>query len=189
MAAGDHLVVYDQSGVSAAALLAVLEWAGATDVSYLDGGIEGWHAAGYHTTTAPAVREARAFGGAARPERLVSSDALAKLLGQPGVVVVDTRAIHRLLGETRHAAASRAGAIPGAISFPVTGLVMDNGVLKPPEELLWLLRTRGITPDKVVVTTCDTGIAAADAYFFLRWLGFPDVRVHEEAWVGWSKTR
>lgn len=66
---------------------------------------------------------------------------------------------------------------------------MDNGVLKQPAELLWMLRTRGITPDKSVITTCDTGLAAADAFFILRYLGFPDVRVHEEAWVVRSKTR
>jgi len=66
---------------------------------------------------------------------------------------------------------------------------MENGFLKPPAELLWVLRTYGITPDKSVVTTCDTGVAAADAFFILRYLGFSDVRVHEEAWVVWSRTR
>jgi 3-mercaptopyruvate sulfurtransferase SseA len=32
-------------------------------------------------------------------------------------------------------------------------------------------------------------MSAADAFFLLRYRGFPDVRVHEEAWVGWSNTR
>jgi thiosulfate/3-mercaptopyruvate sulfurtransferase len=49
-----------------------------------------------------------------------------------------------------------------------------------------MLATYGITPDKTVITTCDTGIAAADAFYILRYLGFADVRVHEEAWVVWS---
>jgi thiosulfate/3-mercaptopyruvate sulfurtransferase len=52
-----------------------------------------------------------------------------------------------------------------------------------------MLRTRGITPDRTVITTCDTGLAATDAFFILRYLGFPDVRVHDEAWVGWSRSR
>jgi thiosulfate/3-mercaptopyruvate sulfurtransferase len=189
LAADDHIVVYDQSGLAATALLAVLEWAGATHLSYLDGGIEGWHAAGFHTSTEPSTREARPFNGTARPALIVSSDALAKLLGQPNMVVLDARAIHRILGETKHEKARRAGAIPGSINLPLGALIMDNGALKPPAELLWMLRTRGITPDKTVVTTCDTGMAAADAFFILRYLGFADVRVHEEAWVVWSKTR
>jgi 3-mercaptopyruvate sulfurtransferase SseA len=186
---GDHLVVYDQKGSMALALLAVLEWAGATDLSYLDGGIEGWHAAGFEVSTAVSARQARTFGGKEHPEFVVSSGELAKLLGRPDVLVLDARVIHRILGETKTEKATRAGAIPGSVNLPLGALVMDNGALKSPAELLWVLRTRGITPDKSVVTTCDTGIAAADAWFLLRWLGFPDVRVHEEAWVVWSRTR
>ena len=51
-----------------------------------------------------------------------------------------------------------------------------------------MLATYGVTPDKTVITTCDTGIAAADAFFILRYLGFSNARVHEEAWVVWSNT-
>ena len=43
IAADDHIVVYDDTGGMAGAMIAVLEWAGATNVSYLNGGIEGWH--------------------------------------------------------------------------------------------------------------------------------------------------
>ena len=189
LAADDHIVVYDQSGLTATALLAVLQWAGATHVSYLDGGIEGWHAAGFHTSAEPSTREARTFDGTVQPGFVVDSGTLAKLLGKPNAVVVDARAIHRVLGETRHEKAGRAGAIPGSVNLPLGALIMDNGVLKPPAELLWMLRNRGVTPDKTIVTTCDTGLAAADAFFILRYLGFPDVRVHDEAWVVWSTTR
>ena len=187
LAADDHIVVYDQSGVSALALLSLLEWAGATNASYLDGGIEGWHAAGFHTSTEPVAREARAFGGTLLPALVVGSVELGRLLGEPNVILLDNRAIHRVLGETKHETATRAGSIPGSVNLPLTALLMDNGVLKPPVEALWVLRTRGITPDKLVVTTCDTGVAASDAFFVLRWLGFENVRVHDEAWVGWSK--
>jgi 3-mercaptopyruvate sulfurtransferase SseA len=189
LAATDHIVVYDQKGSMALALLAILEWAGATDLSYLDGGIESWHAAGFPVSTVPSTRPASAFGGKAHPEFIVSSDELAKLLGKPDVVVLDARVIHRILGETKTEKAARPGSIPGSVNLPLGALLMDNGALKSPAELLWVLRTRGITPDKAIVTTCDTGIAASDAWFLLRWLGFPDVRVHEEAWVVWSKTR
>ena len=187
LSADDHVVVYDQSGVTAAALLAVLGWAGATHVSYLDGGIEGWHAAGFHTSIEPSAREPRVFAGTVRPALVVDGDALARLLGKPNVVVLDARAIHRVLGETKHEKAARAGAIPGSVNLPLGALLMDNGVLKPPAEALWVLRTRGVTPDKTVITTCDTGMAAADVSFILRYLGFPDVRVHDEAWVVWSR--
>ena len=189
LAADDHIVVYDQSGITALALLSGLQWAGATNVSYLNGGIEGWHEAGFHTGTKPSTRQARTFNGTVKPALVVDSDTVAKLLGKPNVVVVDARAIHRVLGETKHEIARKAGAIPGSINLPLGAFLMDNGVLKPPEELLWMLKNYGITPDKTVITTCDTGVAASDASFILRYLGFPDVRVHDESWVVWSKSR
>jgi len=189
LGADDRIVVYDQSGVSSLALLAGLQWAGATSVSYLDGGIEGWHAAGFHTSTEAAIPAARTFNGSAQPALVADSDTVARLIGQPKVVVLDIRAIHRVLGETKYAQAGRAGAIPGSVSLPLGALIMDNGALKSPAELLWMLKTRGITPDKSIITTCDSGIGASDAFFLLRYLGFPDVRVHDEAWVVWSQTR
>lgn len=187
LSADDHIVVYDQAGFSALALLSVLEWAGASHVSFLDGGIEAWHAAGFHTSTAATAPVARTFGGKARPELVATSAEVARAVGTPRVVVLDARSIHRILGETRHEVAARGGAIPGSVALPLGALMMDNGVLKPPAEALWVLRTHGITPDKTVITTCDTGIAAADALFVLRYLGFADVRVHDEAWVGWTR--
>jgi 3-mercaptopyruvate sulfurtransferase SseA len=189
IAAGDHIVVYDRNGWTAGSLLALLSWAGADNVSYLNGGIEGWHDAGFHTSTEPSTREARPFNGTGRPELVVDSGTVAKLIEKRGVVVLDTRLIDRTLGMTRHEKASRAGAIPGSTNVPLGALYMENGFLKTPAELLWMLGTHGVTPDKTVITTCDTGVAAADAFFILRYLGFPDVRVHEEAWVIWSRTR
>ena len=126
---------------------------------------------------------------AAHPELVLDSDTLAKLLDKPNVVVVDGRAIDRILGETKHEKATRPGHIPGSINLPLGALIMDNGALKTPAELLWMLKNYGVTPNKTVITTCDTGLAAADTFFILRYLGFPNVRVHDEAWVNWSRDR
>jgi 3-mercaptopyruvate sulfurtransferase SseA len=189
IAAADHIVVYDQNGSMAAMLLSLLQWAGATNVSYLNGGIEGWHVAGFHTSTQPSIRKARPFNGTVKPAFVVDSATLARLIEKRSVMVIDSRTIDRVLGKTKHELARRAGAIPGSINVTFGAFYMENGFLKPPAELLWMLETYGITPDKTVITTCDTGIAASDAFFILRYLGFPDVRVHEEAWVVWSKTR
>jgi len=189
IAATDHVVVYDQNGAMAAALLSLLQWAGATHVSYLNGGMEGWHHAGFHSSTKPYTRGERLFNGTVKRELVADSATVARLLKTRSAVVIDSRLIDRVLGKTKHALASRAGAIPGSINIPFGAFYMENGFLKSPAELLWMLKTYGITPGKTVITTCDTGLAASDAFFILRYLGFPDVRVHEEAWVVWSKTR
>ena len=54
-----------------------------------------------------------------------------------------------------------------------------------PDELLWLLKKNGVTPDKTIVTSCNTGQLAGGAFFMLRYLGFDDVKVHDESWISW----
>lgn len=71
---------------------------------------------------------------------------------------------------------------------PPWGFLNGQWLLKTPTDLMWKLDTYGVTPDKTVITTYDTGLAVADVSFVLRWLGFTDVRVHDEAWVNWSRT-
>jgi len=63
---------------------------------------------------------------------------------------------------------------------------MANGALKSPGELLWILKKNGITPGNTVVTMCNTGMYAGSAFFMLRYLGFEDVKVHDESWISWS---
>ena len=102
--------------------------------------------------------------------------------------VLDARIITQAQGLIKHGAAERGGHIPGSVNLPLSALFMDNGALKDPDELLWLLKKNGITPDKTVVTTCNTGQLAGGAFFMLRYLGFKDVKVHDESWISWCAT-
>jgi thiosulfate/3-mercaptopyruvate sulfurtransferase len=183
--ADDHVVVYDKDGRMAGYLLWILEYAGVKNVSYLNGGIEGWHEAGYHFSDKLTAVKARKFTGKPNPAVVVDNEYVRKVLDRPEVVVLDVRILTQVKGMIKHGAAERAGHIPGSVSLPLSALYMDNAVLKSPEELLWLLKKNGITPDKKVITTCNTGQHASAAYFMLRYLGFQDVRVHDESWINW----
>jgi len=186
----DHIVVYDQDGRNAAFLLWVLEYAGAIKVSYLNGGAEAWHEAGYHMNKEEVEVKATTFKVKPRPEVVADNDLVAKSLDNPKVVVVDARGIAQAKGLSKHERASRAGHIPGSVNVPLSALYMENGYLKKPQELLWMLKANyNITPDKAVITTCNTGQLAADAYFVFRYLGFVDVRVHDQSWISWCATR
>ena len=104
------------------------------------------------------------------------------------VVIMDVRIIHQAQGVSKHGLAERGGHIPGSVNVPLGALYMDNGALKNPDELLWLLKTQGVTPDKTIVTTCNSGQLAGGAFFMLRYLGFEDVKVHDASWIGWCAT-
>ncbi len=183
--AKDHVVVYDKAGPISGFFLWVLEYAGVKNVSYLKGGIEGWHEAGYHVSDKATVAKAKVFDGKANPQFVADNAFVQANLDKDNVVVLDARLITQAKGMIKHGAAERAGHIPGSVNLPVSTLYMDNGALKSPDELLWLLKKNGVTPDKTVVTTCNTGQLAGGAFFMLRYLGFDDVKVHDESWISW----
>ncbi len=185
MNADDHIVVYDADGRIAGFMAMVLEYVGAKNVSILNGGIEGWEQAGYHLTTEATPPVSKNFDGRAKPELIVSNDYVRNHLDSRDVVIVDVRDIAQAKGLTKHPQAAKPGRIPGSVNIPLGALYMDNGAIKSPEELLWMLKNKGITPDKTVVTTCNTGLQAGGAYFIFRYLGYPDVRVHDESWVSY----
>jgi len=185
MTTKDHVVVYDKAGPISGFLLWILEYAGVKNVSYLDGGIEGWHEAGYHVTDKATEAQAKKFDGKANPQFVIDNGYVKANLDNNDVVVMDARIITQAKGLTKHGAAKRAGHIPGSVNLPLSALYMDNGALKSPEELLWMLKKYGITPDRTVVTTCNTGQLAGGAFFMLRYLGFEDVKVHDESWISW----
>ena len=186
MNADDHIVVYDKDGRIAGFMAMVLEYVGAKNVSILKGGIEGWEHAGFHHTQESARPTPKNFNGKAKPQLIVNNDYVKKNLDNQDVIIVDVRDIAQAKGLAKHAQAVRPGRIPGSVNLPLSALYMDNGELKSPDELLWMLKKNGITPDKTVVTTCNTGLQAGGAYFIFRYLGYPDVRVHDESWVSYS---
>ena len=186
LSATDRIVVYDKDGGAAGFLLWALQYAGADHVAYLNGGVEGWEHAGYHLTREESEIEEKTFKGNLRPQFKADNAYVQAHLDNPNVVIMDNRVVTQAKGMVKHSQARRPGYIPGSISVPLGSLYMDNGSLKEPEELLWVLSNYGITPGKTVVTTCNTGQLAADAFFILKYLGYDDVRVHDESWVGWS---
>ncbi|MFZ5765263.1 MAG: rhodanese-like domain-containing protein [Thermodesulfobacteriota bacterium] len=187
LSADDHIVVYDKDGTKAGFIIWVLEYAGAKNVSYLNGGIEGWHEAGYHTSDEEVEPQAVKFGGTVNKALTVGNDFVKANMYNDTVTVVDARIISQAKGLTKHPQAATAGRIPESVNLPLSALYMENGALKKPEELLWMLRKNGITPARTVVTTCNTGQLAGSAYFMFRYLGFPDVKVHDASWVSWCE--
>jgi len=182
----DHIVVYGYTDWRPGMLLSVLEYLGAERISFLEGGIKLWKERGYECSSEPEQAARRSFTARPHPEFIASNDDVREALENPAAVIVDTRSLDFPAGLSTHPRAARPGHIPGAVKLPFSALYMDRGELKSPQELLFLLRGQGVTPDKTVILTCDTGALAGAAFFMLRSLGYFDVRVHDASWVGWS---
>ena len=183
----DHIVVYDEDAWRAAFTLSVLDYMGAVKISFLKGGVQTWRLSGYPLSRAIPDVKAATFRTDPQPQFIVDNTYVQANLDTPGVVIVDIRTLDQSKKLTKHPRALRVGRVPGSVKFPVYGLYMDHADLKPPEQLLYALQNRGITPDQTVILTCNTGAWAGAGFFMLRYLGFNDVRMHDASWVGWER--
>jgi thiosulfate/3-mercaptopyruvate sulfurtransferase len=175
---GTHVVAYDdQGGKMAARLWYVLNAYGHERVSLLNGGWSQWVAEKRTVSTeAPSVPHAT-FVPRAQPQ--LSCPAPELLARAKGVVVLDARSPEEFRGETLSPGATKAGRIPGAVNVEwkenVTG---PTHLFKPAAELRKLYESKGVTPDKEIVTSCAGGGRAAHTLFALKLLGYPKVRIY-----------
>jgi thiosulfate/3-mercaptopyruvate sulfurtransferase len=179
------VVVYDEtSGIRAARAFWFLDYFGHPAVRLLDGGARAWTAAGLQLTTDAEAPVATDWTGDPHPEVLATWVDVKARLGQPGVVVLDTRSDGEYCGSTVRAA--RGGAIPGAVHLEWTRNLGPDGAFKPASELSAMYAAAGVTPDREVVAYCQGGYRAAHAYLALRLIGFPKLRNYLGSWREWG---
>lgn len=178
-----EVVVYDSgNGRAASALWYILRFVGHEKVSILDGGFRKWLTEGRPLTQqvpAPqkAIYKPQPNGAWALPtEELDAAEQL----------IVDARSIAEYSGK-EDGGASRAGHIPGAISFPWDRLSGELETFKSATAMRAALEASGITPDREIITYCNPGIGRSTFLLVaLERLGYEKVRVYPGSWNVWS---
>ena len=181
------VILYDdEGGLHAAWLFLVLDVLGHPRVSVLDGGRQRWRAGGgAWTTDAPrAPTSSRVPAPRVSADRLAGAAWVRERLGRPDVALVDARTPDEFDG--RDVRARRGGHIPGALNVEWRRHLRPDGTFKPVAELRQMYVAEGITPDKTVVTYCQTHHRASHAYFVLRLLGYPRVVAYTGSWAEWG---
>jgi 3-mercaptopyruvate sulfurtransferase SseA len=111
----------------------------------------------------------------ANPKALVSTAWVAEHLNDPNI---------RLLEVDVDTGAYASGHIPGAASIPWAQAANEDGTFKSAEQLRQLYGSKGITPDKAVVTYCRIGERSSHTWFVLKeLLGFPNVKNYDGSWT------
>ncbi len=183
-----HVVAYDaENGTRASRVLWTLDEVGHTAYSLLDGGLHGW--VNDSCPLESGADEPRPRGhftvrghGAARADK----DYIRAHLDDSGVVVLDARTSAEYHGDDVRAA--RGGHIPGAVNMDWTKAV-DRGrsmKLMPAAEMKRLLADLGVTPDKEVITHCQTHNRSSHTWLMLRWLGFANAKGYDGSWSEWG---
>jgi thiosulfate/3-mercaptopyruvate sulfurtransferase len=121
-------------------------------------------------------------------------DYVRNTLGSKSKSLVDVRSPKEFTGEilappeypTEHA--QRGGHIPGATNIPWSQAVNDSdGTFKSAGELKTLYESKGITPDKEIITYCRIGERSSHTWFALKYLlGYPNVKNYDGSWTEWG---
>lgn len=114
--------------------------------------------------------------------RAMYSPNIINALATKNAVIVDARPAKYYNGETYSLDKwVRSGHIKGAVNVSTLNNVDPNNLtLKKINEMKANFESKGVTPDKKIITYCDTGVLAAHAWFVLHEiLGYENVAVYD----------
>jgi len=186
---GTRVIVYDDIGGPAATrLFWALDYVGHPRVSVLQGGFDLWQKEKRSESREIVKTAAARFMANPRAERLADKQWVQDHLQDPSVVLVDARSAEEFTGKVPGRDVQRPGHIPGAVNvnwvLNLTGA--EPRQFKSSARLAALYGRAGVTPEKEIVVYCHTGARASNAYFVLRLLGYPRVRLYDGSFVEWS---
>lgn len=185
--ADSEIVLYDDGpGAYAARAWWLLAWLGKRDgVSILDGGLKAWHNAGFPLSLDAPKIEPGTFVGSPDNHLLLDAEHLQKRLGQPGLTLIDARALPRFRGEVEPIDPI-AGHIPGAQCAAFNENLGSDGRFLPVEQLKqrFAQKLQDRSPDELVAY-CGSGVTACHNLFALSLAGYPLGKLYAGSWSEW----
>ena len=176
------VVAYDDFRFAfAARLWWLLRYLGHERVAVLDGGFNGWLAAGYPTTEViPAAKPGSFVPQIQLPTVDIAAVRACKDL--PGVVLVDSREGDRYRGE-REPIDPVAGHIPGAVNYPWQEVSDAQGYLRPVAEQR--LRWQEVQQAQEILVYCGSGVTACVNLLSLEIAGIHTGKLYPGSWSDW----
>lgn len=182
-----HVVVYDdEGGGRACRFLWTLDVIGHKNFSLLNGGIQAWINSGNEISTEIIYPTPVDYKIKINLEPIATQQYILDHLTDDNVVIFDNRSPLEFNGTKVFA--QRGGHIPGAINMDWTATMdMEHDQrLKPEAELRTLLESKGITPDKMIVTHCQAHHRSAHTYIVLKSLGYKNIKGYPGSWSDWG---
>jgi len=184
---GMRFVVYDALGLFAAARVWwTLRAYGVEDVRILEGGLPKWTREGRPLEKGDAHPEPRTFTPRLNESFVATLERLREALATGSAQVVDARPADRFRGEAPEPRPGlKRGHMPGSLNVPFVEIV-EQGRLKPPEDLKALLAEHKVDLEKPVITTCGSGVSAAILALAVEEAGGRVVGLYDGSWAEWG---
>jgi thiosulfate/3-mercaptopyruvate sulfurtransferase len=181
------ICIYEQEGVfSAPRAWWMLRTFGAREVYILDGGLRAWIEAGLPTSSGQVRREPANFHAKLNREALKDFSQIQQIIAGRGQIL-DARSAGRFTGASPEPRPGISpGHMPGAANIPFTELVED-GRLKPVEQLRQIFTARGVDMKQPITTTCGSGVTAAVIALGLEIAGARRVSLYDGSWAEYAQ--
>ncbi|SER05197.1 thiosulfate/3-mercaptopyruvate sulfurtransferase [Amphritea atlantica] len=183
-----HVVVYDdQMGPWAGRMIWTLNSIGHQRCSFVNGHLVGWIEAGLPLETQINTPTPTLYPVTLTSEYLADIAYIYDHLDASDHIVLDVRSPAEFTGE-KIINAKRGGHIPGAVNYEWTRALVssEQPQLRPAAEIMAELNALGVTPDKTIITHCQTHRRSGLSYLFTKHLGFDKVRCYDGSWFEWG---
>lgn len=180
-------VVYDDEGGGwAGRFIWLLDVIGHPQAQYhyLDGGVLAWEADGLPLSQAVPPPAGGPVALQQHQAPTATLEYLLSRLGASDLAIWDARGPLEYSGEK--VVAARGGHIPGAVNFEWTEGMDAARQLRIRHDLAEHLAALGITPDKEVITHCQTHHRSGFTYLAAKALGYPRVKAYAGSWGEWG---
>jgi thiosulfate/3-mercaptopyruvate sulfurtransferase len=181
------VVAYDdEGGGNASRLLWTLETLGHRRFSLLNGGLHAWANEHHPLSREPAQSATAVFSAEPDSTPVADAEYILQRLESGELALWDARSLNEYRGISRFS--QFAGHIPGAANLDWLEVMdrQNNLRLKPADELKRILAELGITPNKEVVTYCQTHHRSSLTWFVLKYLGYPRIKGYPGSWSDWG---
>ncbi|HLA30783.1 MAG TPA: rhodanese-like domain-containing protein [Pseudomonas sp.] len=178
-------VVYDDEGGGwAGRFIWLLDVIGHSHYHYLDGGLHAWLAEELPLSTEQPAAANQPVCLQLSQAPTASREYLQSRLGAADLAIWDARSAAEYSGEK--AFAQKAGHIPGAVNLDWTACMDQARALRIRQDMPNLLNSLGITPDKELITHCQTHHRSGLTYLVAKALGYPRVKAYAGSWGEWG---
>ena len=180
-----RIVAYDDEGGGwAGRFIWTLDVIGHEISAYLNGGLLSWYAAGLKLTKEiPKSTPKAPVKLAMKGDVIASKEEVLNSLNNPESIIWDARTAEEYSGQRINA--HRGGHIPGAINLDWLDVMDRNDNCRIRDNVADLLELRGITPDKEIITHCQTHHRSGLTYLIAKALGY-NVKAYDGSWSEWG---
>jgi thiosulfate/3-mercaptopyruvate sulfurtransferase len=173
------VIVYDDTfGALASRVAWTLQYVGHKNVALLEVTYSQWKDLGLKTSIEKPNIKPTKHSLNLNPDIMATAEYLEKAKENDNVVLIDNR--ERLNFLEQH--------IPGSINIPYRTLATDGKILRTKESMRNLLKNRGIPENAEIITYCGSvGTLSGLAYYALKSLGIPNVKLYVNSFKEWKK--